>query len=89
MLFRPARRKRQYGIMAVQRLNRSFFIDTEDGGVLGRVHVQGDDVCCLLLELRIVTGHVPFQSMRLDASLAPDPLDRGFSQPERARQLST
>jgi len=51
-----SRRERQNRIEPVQRLNRGFFIHTEDGGVLRRIQVQAKKLGSFAFELRIVTG---------------------------------
>ena len=58
MLFRRARRKWKHRIQTIQRLNRSLFIDAENRGVLGRIHIQSDDIGGFFLELWIVARHV-------------------------------
>lgn len=42
--------------------------------MLGRIQVQPDDVSRFGFEIRIVAGHVPLQTMRLQARFFPDPM---------------
>ena len=65
------RRERQHRIFAIKCLNMSLFIHAEDRRVCGRVQVQLDDICRLLLEVRIIRGHVALETVGLQAVLAP------------------
>ena len=56
MPLEASRGQGQNGVQAIQRLDRSFFIHTKDGGVLRRSQIQADDVCRLGFEIRIVAG---------------------------------
>src|SRR3954451_24467114 len=58
MALGAARRQWQDGIEPVQCLNRGLLVNTEDGRMLRRLHVQPDDVCGLGLKLRVIAGHV-------------------------------
>src|ERR1035441_4417702 len=64
---------RQAGGRAVNRLNLRLLIHAQDQGVLGRVHVQADDVADLAGELR-VRGQLPgLLQVRLQPERPPDP----------------
>ena len=47
-------------------------IDTEDGGVLGRVEVEPDDVGGFLLEVRVRTRQIGRHQVRLEALAPPE-----------------
>ena len=76
MALGPPWRQRQYGVLAIQCLNRRLLIDAEHGRVLGRVEVQANDVGGLGLEVWIVGGQITFESMWLDAMFGPDACHR-------------
>ena len=66
--------ERQARLRAVERLDLAFLVDRDDQRVLGRVHVEADDVLDLLGELGIVgalkgANAVRLQSMRLPQAL--------------------
>jgi len=65
-------RKRQHRIEPVQSLNGGLLIHTEDGSMLRRIQVQPDDVSRFGFEIRIVAGHIPLQTMRLQTGFFPD-----------------
>jgi hypothetical protein len=88
MFFRSARRQRTHRIKSIQGLNGSLFIDAEDCRVLGRVHVQGDNVGGFLFKLRIVAGHVAFEPMRFYPRLTPDTLHSRLAEAKCCRQPS-
>ena len=66
--------ERQARLRAVERLDLALLVDRDDDRVLGRVHVEADDVLDLLDELRIVgalegANAVRLQPMRLPQAL--------------------
>lgn len=65
----------QNRLRPVQGLNLTFFVDTEDQGVLRRGQVQPDDIPDLLYEKGIEEDFEMPLSMRLQAKGLPDPLD--------------
>src|ERR1700743_2614904 len=83
-----ARRKRQDWIEPIQSLNGSLLIDAENRCMLRRVQIQADDVSRLALEIRIVAGHVPLQTMRFHAGLFPDTMDSILADTQLYRQLA-
>ena len=52
----PSRGTTAVWIQPIQRLNCGFLVHAEDRGMLRRIHLQANDVCCLLLEVRIGSG---------------------------------
>ena len=79
--------QRQYRIEAIKCLNGGFFIDTEHSGVLRRIQIKADDIGGFGLEIRIVTGHVPLQPVRLDSSLLPDAVHQILADTKRLASL--
>ena len=73
--FRPAGRERRHTVAAIQGLNGGLFVNAEYGGVPGRVEIEPDDVGRLALEVRVVGGHVAFQTMRLQAGFPPNAMN--------------
>ncbi len=71
--FGASRGQRQNRILAIQGLDRRPFIDAEHRRVRRRVQIQPNNVGRLLLEIRIVRGHVAFHAMRLQSVLTPHP----------------
>lgn len=65
------RRQRQHRIFTIKCLNMRLFIHAEGRRVRGWVQVQPDDICRLLLEVRIVRGHVALETAGLKSVLAP------------------
>jgi hypothetical protein len=55
--------------------------------MLRRMQVQTDDVRRFAFKIRIVTGHIPFQSVRFQLRLRQDPLHRGLAETQLARQF--
>src|SRR6266446_1663483 len=72
MSFGSARGERQNRVKSVESLDSALLIDTEDRSVERRLKVQANDVGRLLFKLRIITGHISTQPMRLNAEMAPD-----------------
>ncbi len=68
--------ERQAGLRAVEGLNLAFLVDRDDHGVLGRVHVEADDVLDLGREIGIVGALEGADAMRLQPMRLPQPLDR-------------
>jgi hypothetical protein len=56
--------------------------------MLRRIHIETDDVSSLLLESRIIRGHVAIQPVRLQACLRPHTLHGRLAQPQRLRHLA-
>ncbi len=73
MPFGSSRGERQHRTFAIQGLNMRLFIDAEHGSMRRRVQIQPDDISGLLLEVRIVRGHVALDPMGLQAVFAPHP----------------
>src|SRR6202007_2271785 len=69
-------------------LNGSLLIDAENRCMLRRVQIQADDVSRLALEIRIVAGHVPLQTMRFHAGLFPDTMDSILADTQLYSQLA-
>ncbi len=74
-----SRPKRQHRFQAVHSLDGRCAVHAEHGGVLWRAQMQADDFGRLVLELRIVTGHVTIYSMRLQPRLRTDTLHCRFA----------
>ena len=72
MTLRPARRKWQNRIQAVERLNGSFLIHTEDNRIERGLHIKPDHHRRLLFKIWIVAGHIMAASMRLQPGFTPD-----------------
>src|SRR6202048_2699315 len=72
MPFGSARGERQNRVKSVECLDSALLIDTEDRSVYRRLKVQANDVSRLLFKLRIITGHITRQPMRLNTEMAPD-----------------
>ena len=72
MPFGSARGERQNRVKSVECLDSALLIDTEDRSVYRRLKVQANDVSRLLFKLRIITGHITTQPMRLNTEMAPD-----------------
>src|SRR5258708_15175744 len=72
MPFGSARGERQNRVQSVECLDRALLIDTEDRSVYRRLKVEANDVGRLLFKLRVIAGHVPTHSMRLNTERAPD-----------------
>ena len=77
--FGTSRREGENRIQPVQGLNGCFLIDAEYGRVLRRTQVQTEDVSRFCFELGIVTGHVSFEAMRLEAGFLPNPMHGVFA----------
>jgi len=63
------------------------FIDAKYCSVLRRINVQSDHVGGLGLEMRIVAGHVAFQSIRAHIGLRQNPLNGVLAHVKLRRQL--
>src|SRR6266853_4077960 len=70
--FGSARGERQNRVKSVECLDSALLIDTEHCSVERRLKVQANDVGRLLFKLRVIAGHVPTHSMRLNTEMAPD-----------------
>ncbi len=81
-------RHRQYWIQTVQSLDGRLLVHAEYGGVLRRLQVQPDDVGSFAFKVRIVTGHIPFQAVRLQSRFVPDTLYSVFADVEVLGQLA-
>src|SRR5271167_4312865 len=77
--------QRQPGLRAVQRLNLALLVDRQDDGVRGRIDIEPDDVAQFVDETRIVGELELAHSVRLEAVLAPDALNRADAEPRRLR----
>ena len=71
-----ARLQRQARLGPVQGLDLRFFVDRKDDRVLGRGHVQADDVLELGGKLGVARALEGADAMRLQLMARPDPLDR-------------
>ena len=85
--FGTSRREGENRIQPVQGLNGCFLIDAEYGRVLRRTQVQTEDVSRFRFELGIVTGHVSFEAMRLEAGFLPNPMHGVFLTPSTEASL--
>src|SRR5260221_14639755 len=72
MPFGSARGERQNRVQSVECLDCALLIDTEHCSVERWLKVQANDVGRLLFKLRVIAGHVPTHSMRLNTEIAPD-----------------
>src|SRR5260370_2269163 len=72
MPFGSATGERQNRVKSIECLDSALLIDTEDRSVYRRLKVQANDVSRLLFKLRIITGHISAQPMRLNTGMAPD-----------------
>ena len=75
--FDIAQPHRQDGLGAVQRLNLTLLIHTQNHGVLGRIQVQTDNIADFFNEKGICGDFEMALPMGLQAKGAPDPLDGG------------
>lgn len=71
MALGSSRGERQDRVFAIESLDGRLLIDTEDGGMLGRVDIQAQDVGGFALEVGIVGCHVALHAMGLDPVLLP------------------
>ena len=60
-----ARRHGQNGIQAIQSLYCGLLVDAKHRGMLWRIHIQPNDVCCFAFEIGVVGQNVMIESMRL------------------------
>src|SRR6202043_105476 len=67
-----ARGERQNRVKSVECLDCALLFDTEHCSVERWLQVQANDVGRLLFKLRVIAGHVPTHSMRLNTEIAPD-----------------
>src|SRR5260370_1879693 len=72
MRFGSAGGERQNRINSIECLDSALLIDKEDRSFYRRLKVQANDVSRLLFKLRIITGHISAQPMRLNTEMAPD-----------------
>ena len=79
----PTALHRQPRLGAVERLDLALLVHREHQRVLGRVHVEPDDVADLLDELRVVRKLEGLDPVRLQAVLAPDAVNGGRRQAAR------
>ncbi len=63
-------------------------VHAEYGGMLRWAKIEADDVGRLGFELRIVAGHVAFETVRLQASLFPNAMDGVFADAQHRGQLA-
>src|SRR6202167_4046504 len=87
MPFGSPRRQWQHWVEPIQSLNRRLFIHTKHSCMLRRMQVQTDDVSRFVFKIRIVIGHIPFQSMRFQLRLRQNPLHRGLAEAQLTRQF--
>ena len=80
--------KRQDRVEAIQGLNSRLLVNAEHGGMLRWTQIESDDVGRLGFELRIVAGHVAFQSVRLQSRLSPDAMYGVFADAQRRGQFA-
>ena len=73
---------RQARLGAVEGLDLALFVDGDDDGVHGRVHVEADDVFDLLREFGIVGAFERAQAMRLETMRVPETLDGAQRDPD-------
>ena len=71
-----ARLDRQAWLGLVERLDLDLLVDGQDHGMMGRAHVEADDVFDLGGESGVLGALERAQSVRLKAPLLPDALDR-------------
>ena len=57
-------------------MDLGLFIDTENNGMVGRVHIEAHHVDQLGLEVGVIRDLEGLDQVRLDASGLPLPLDR-------------
>ena len=70
---------RQAGLRSLQRLDLALFVDTEDQGLFGRIHVEPDDVGELLEKPRVRRQLEGTDAVRLQPVRLPNPMNRrGF-----------
>ena len=86
--FGTSGRKRQNRVQPVQCLNRRLFIHTEHRGVARRIQVQPNDIGGFGFEVRIVAGHVAFQTMRFQAGFLPGAMHGIFADTQDRSQLA-
>ena len=77
---------RQARLGAIKRLHLALLVATQHQRVLGRGHVQTDDVFELLDELGIARYLEALDPVRLQAARLPNALDRGVAHPSHRRQ---
>ena len=87
--FGASRRERQDGIETIQGLNGGLLIHAEHGRVLGRAQIEAEDIGGFGFELGIVTGHVAFQAVRLQAGFLPNPMHGVLTDAQHRGQLAT
>ena len=75
---------RQAGLRSRQRLDLALFVDTEDQGLFGRIHVEPDDVGELLEKPRVRRQLEGTDAVRLQPVRLPNPMNRRRTQPLRS-----
>jgi hypothetical protein len=86
--FGSPRRQRQHRVEPIQSLNGRLFIEAKHSCMLRRMQVQTDNVSRFAFEIRIVAGHIPFQSVRFQLGLGQNSLHRGLAERQLARQFT-
>jgi hypothetical protein len=69
-------------------LNGCLFINAEHRSMVRRTKIESDDVGRLGFKLRILAGHVAFQTVRFLASLFPDAMYGVLTDVKRRRQFA-
>jgi len=67
--------ERQARLGPIERLDLALFVDRQHHGVMGRAHVEADDILDLGGEGRVLGALEGAQSVRLQTMLIPDALD--------------
>src|SRR5215468_46595 len=86
--FSSAGRERKHGVQPVQSLDGSLFVHAENYGIGGRFEVKANHVSCLFSKIRIVTGHVSAQLMRLEPGLGPGARHAHMTDPQLRCQFA-
>src|SRR3954465_61788 len=89
MPFGPPRGEWQDRVKPIQGLNSRFLIHAKDSRMLRWIHIQSNDVGGLLLKLRIIAGHVSFESMGFEFGPHQHALHSALTQAQRRGQFST
>ena len=77
--------QRQQGLGAIEGLNLGFLVHTENHGMLRRVHVQPDDVACLVHEVRVRREFEGLAAVGLQGKGLPHAVDRRWRVARRPR----
>ena len=86
--FGTSRRERQDGIETIQGLDSGLLIDAEHGRMLGRVQIEAEDVGSFGFEFGTVTGHVAFETVRLQARFLPNAMHGVFADARGGSQFA-